>query len=123
MGDDVTAEPGNDEEVPFDNPELYEQWTGRWGRGFATPVVDWLAPAKGVAWLDVGCGTGALTWAILNHDPLSATLWVCGIDCWEKGIVWSRVHSGAGLPRSENSSRSACAPRSVSEPTGRCGSG
>jgi len=43
----------------------YEQYMGRWSRRVAPVFLDWLAPAPGLAWLEVGCGTGALSSAIL----------------------------------------------------------
>ena len=43
----------------------YEHYMGRWSRGIAAAFVDWLAPPQEAAWLEVGCGTGALTAAIL----------------------------------------------------------
>jgi SAM-dependent methyltransferase len=44
----------------------YEPYVGRWSRLVARKFVEWLAPAKAARWLDVGCGTGALTSTILN---------------------------------------------------------
>jgi SAM-dependent methyltransferase len=41
--------------------------------------VRWLAPAPAARWLDVGCGTGALTRAIVEADP-SEALEVLGTD-------------------------------------------
>jgi SAM-dependent methyltransferase len=43
----------------------YETYMGRWSRRLAVAFVDWLAAPAGRRWLDVGCGTGALTAAIL----------------------------------------------------------
>jgi SAM-dependent methyltransferase len=37
---------------------------GRWSRPLARRFVAWLAPVEGARWLEVGCGTGALTSAI-----------------------------------------------------------
>jgi SAM-dependent methyltransferase len=52
------------------NTEAYEAYIGRWSRPAAEAVLRWLAPAPGQRWLDVGCGTGALTQAILDAaDP------------------------------------------------------
>jgi SAM-dependent methyltransferase len=34
---------------------------GRWSRLLAEGFLRWLGPGPGLAWLDVGCGTGALT--------------------------------------------------------------
>jgi SAM-dependent methyltransferase len=45
--------------------EHYERYMGRWSRQIATRYLDWLDAPKDAAWLDVGCGTGALTQTIL----------------------------------------------------------
>ncbi|MFD9301534.1 class I SAM-dependent methyltransferase [Streptomyces sp. NPDC060048] len=39
----------------------YERYMGRWSRLVADRFVEWLDGADGLRWLDVGCGTGALT--------------------------------------------------------------
>ena len=44
----------------------YERYVGRWSRLVAQPFLDWLAMPRALGWLDVGCGTGALTSAILS---------------------------------------------------------
>jgi len=38
---------------------------GRWSRPVADRFLAWLGPAAGAMWLDVGCGTGALTGTVL----------------------------------------------------------
>lgn len=43
----------------------YEIYVGRWSRIAADLFIDWLAPEIARDWLDVGCGTGALTQRIL----------------------------------------------------------
>ncbi|MDQ6436004.1 class I SAM-dependent methyltransferase [Mesorhizobium sp. LHD-90] len=43
----------------------YDFYMGRWSRQIADNFLDWLAPPRHAAWLDLGCGTGALTTAIL----------------------------------------------------------
>ncbi len=45
----------------------YEQYIGRWSRQVAPLFLSWLARPAGLRWLDVGCGTGALSAAILGH--------------------------------------------------------
>src|SRR5688500_4704617 len=45
--------------------EHYERYMGRWSRQIATRYLDWLGAPKEAAWLDLGCGTGALTQTIL----------------------------------------------------------
>ena len=52
--------------------DSYEAYMGRWSRRIAALFLDWLAPAPGQDWLDVGCGTGALSAAIIHRcDPNS----------------------------------------------------
>jgi SAM-dependent methyltransferase len=43
----------------------YEAYVGRWSRRVAVAFVRWLDAPSGRYWLDVGCGTGALTEAVL----------------------------------------------------------
>jgi SAM-dependent methyltransferase len=43
----------------------YELYMGRWSRQVAPRFLDWLALPEGLDWLDVGCGTGALSAALL----------------------------------------------------------
>jgi SAM-dependent methyltransferase len=45
----------------------YESFMGRWSRKVANQFLEWLAPAPGMNWLDVGSGTGALSGAICGH--------------------------------------------------------
>jgi len=52
--------------------QSYEHYMGRWSRMVAKEFLSWLDPKKAVDWLEVGCGTGALTSAILqDHEPNS----------------------------------------------------
>jgi trans-aconitate methyltransferase len=45
--------------------DAYEVFIGRWSRPVADEFLRWLAVPAGSRWLDVGCGTGALTAQIL----------------------------------------------------------
>jgi len=45
----------------------YEHFMGRWSRRVAKEFLDWLTPPASWTWLEVGCGTGALTHAICLH--------------------------------------------------------
>ncbi len=71
---------GGDSTHPADNwsdGTVYESYVGRWSRPVAREFIRWLdLPAK-QRWLDVGCGTGALTGTILSLADPSA---VKGID-------------------------------------------
>jgi len=44
--------------------DAYEQFMGRWSRAVAVRFLEWLNRAPDQRWLDIGCGTGALTRAI-----------------------------------------------------------
>jgi SAM-dependent methyltransferase len=45
--------------------DAYEKYMGRWSRRIAPRFLDWLSPAPDEEWLDIGCGTGALSSAVL----------------------------------------------------------
>src|SRR5512134_1258302 len=61
----------------WERGDPYEQYVGRWSRRVAPLFLSWLGIPGGKRWLDVGCGTGALCAAIVDHcSPLS----VAGIE-------------------------------------------
>jgi SAM-dependent methyltransferase len=50
----------------------YERFMGRWSRLIARAFIQWLSPPPALRWLDIGCGTGALSETILAHaTPVS----------------------------------------------------
>lgn len=50
----------------------YEYYMGRWSKLVAEKFVDWLSLKPELRWLDVGCGSGALSEAIVNRcNPLT----------------------------------------------------
>lgn len=61
----------------WDSGDAYEPYVGRWSRLVAREFVRWLAVPPGSLWLDVGCGTGALTHTVLEQAAPSE---VVGID-------------------------------------------
>src|SRR5215217_3474508 len=68
----------------------YEAFIGRWSRLVAPEFLDWLHMRTGLRWLDVGCGTGALSAAILERfDPLT----VDGCDPSEAMLPSARAHA------------------------------
>lgn len=69
--------------------DAYDQFMGRWSRRIAPLFLDWLAAPKQAHWLEVGCGTGALSAAILQKcDPRS----VQGVDPSEGFIARARAN-------------------------------
>ena len=49
----------------WEDGDAYERYVGRWSRRVADDFLRWLAVGSPCAWLDFGCGTGALTQRIL----------------------------------------------------------
>ena len=47
--------------------DAYERFMGRWSRLVAPEFLHWLDAGPQLRWADVGCGSGALTAAILEH--------------------------------------------------------
>ena len=65
----------------------YESYVGRWSRLVAKEFLAWLKIETQACWLDVGCGTGALSQTILeNTKPLTIT----GIDASEAFIYHAK---------------------------------
>src|SRR4051794_17378883 len=46
----------------------HEPYVGRWSRLVAREFIQWLAVPPESRWLDVGCGTGALSQTILQNE-------------------------------------------------------
>jgi SAM-dependent methyltransferase len=54
--------------------DAYEAYMGRWSRLVARDFLRWVSPEPAANWLEVGCGTGALTAAICDLcEPASVT--------------------------------------------------
>jgi SAM-dependent methyltransferase len=69
--------------------DAYEQYVGRWSRLVAVAFLDWLVVPAGRRWLDVGCGTGALSGTILQcARPEHLT----GLDSSEGLLARARAH-------------------------------
>jgi SAM-dependent methyltransferase len=59
------------------NADAYDAYMGRWSRPVAEAALASLRPSPGLSWLDVGCGTGAVTEATLDAaDPRE----ILGVD-------------------------------------------
>ena len=70
----------------------YEQYVGRWSRRVAPQFLSWLNIPAHRRWLDVGCGTGALSAAILDQcSPTS----VVGVEPSEGFLEKAKEQLGA----------------------------
>jgi SAM-dependent methyltransferase len=66
----------------------YEPYVGRWSRRVAREFLSWLGAAPGRRWLDVGCGTGALSQTILAQ---AAPGHILGVDRARGFAAFARV--------------------------------
>jgi SAM-dependent methyltransferase len=68
--------------------DAYERFMGRWSRQLAPRFLHWLDAPPAGRWLDVGCGTGALSSAVL---ALCAPRAVTGVDPSEGFLATARA--------------------------------
>ena len=75
----------------FSNAKSYEGYVGRWSQLVARRFISWLDAAPGLAWLDVGAGTGVLTEVILQE---TAPAKILGVDLSQEYITFAqgRIH-------------------------------
>lgn len=67
--------------------DAYEQYVGRWSRKVGEQFLIWLDPPSEARWLDLGCGTGALTSQVLQRcSPKS----VIGVEPSESFLQLAR---------------------------------
>jgi SAM-dependent methyltransferase len=70
----------------WENAESLERYVGRWSRLVAREFVAWLQVPPGSRWLDVGCGSGALTETVLaDAGPES----IEGVDTSEAFVAYA----------------------------------
>lgn len=72
----------------FTDGAAYERLMGRWSRRVAGPFLDWLDPAQGQEWIDIGCGNGAFSEEIVTR---SAPRRLLGIDPSPDQIAFART--------------------------------
>jgi SAM-dependent methyltransferase len=69
--------------------DSYDLYMGRWSRQIAPRFLDWLGAPADLDWLDVGCGTGALSATILaRRAPRS----LIGVDPSEGFLAKARAN-------------------------------
>jgi SAM-dependent methyltransferase len=79
--------------IRFDDGAAYERMMAVWSRFVGQIFLDWLSPATGQRWIDVGCGNGAFTELILQRCAPSEAQ---GIDPSEAQLAFARTRPGAG---------------------------
>jgi SAM-dependent methyltransferase len=75
-------------QIRFDDGAGYEQYMGRWSQLVGDAFLNWLAPASGLRWLDVGCGNGAFTEMLVER---CAPATVDGVDPSEAQLAFART--------------------------------
>jgi SAM-dependent methyltransferase len=77
--------------IRFDDGDAYERLMGIWSGIVGQAFLDWLSPAPGQRWADVGCGNGAFTKSILHR---CAPAKVNGIDLSDGQLAYARTRPG-----------------------------
>lgn len=83
-------------QIVFDDGATYERYMGRWSRIVGDVFLDWLAPGRGLRWLDVGCGNGAFTEMLFERCAPAA---IDGVDPSEAQLAFARAQPAAKLAK------------------------
>jgi SAM-dependent methyltransferase len=78
------------DQIRFEDGAAYERYMGKWSQLAGETFIDWLAPASGLRWLDVGCGDGAFTEIIVERCAPAS---VHGIDPSQRQLAFARARS------------------------------
>ena len=79
--------------IRFDDGAGYERMMAVWSRAVGQIFLDWLSPAAGQRWIDVGCGNGAFTELLIQRCAPGE---VQGIDPSEAQLTFARSRPSAG---------------------------
>jgi SAM-dependent methyltransferase len=80
----------------FADGEAYERLMGRWSRVAGEIFLDWLDIPVKRRWLDIGCGNGAFTEALIAR---CAPIEVVGVDPSEGQLAFARTRPGPNSAR------------------------
>jgi ubiquinone/menaquinone biosynthesis C-methylase UbiE len=81
-------------QIRFDDGAGYERMMGKWSRLAGEVFLDWLKPASGLRWIDVGCGNGAFTELLVER---CAPAEIQGVDPSEAQLAFARARHSAGI--------------------------
>ena len=89
--------------------ESYDAYMGRCSRKLAPHFLDWLAAPEDRDWLDIGCGTGALSAAILAQYKPTSLLAIPKLSLrrYRQTLPTSARCSGSAMPRRSKWKRTA----------------
>jgi SAM-dependent methyltransferase len=80
------------QQIRFEDGAAYDRGMGQWSLAAGEVFLDWLAPAQGLRWLDVGCGSGAFTDLVARK---CAPAEMYGIDPSEAQLAYARTRPAA----------------------------
>ena len=83
----------------WESGDSYEYYMGRWSRLVAESFIDWLSPSSGLKWIDIGCGSGALSETIINNNEPAELTAIDQSEAFVKTAqkrLGSRVHCRVG---------------------------
>src|ERR1700712_4020041 len=86
--------PMAESKIRFDDGAGYERMMGKWSRLAGEVFLDWLKPAPGLRWIDVGCGNGAFTELLAER---CAPAEIQGVDPSEAQLAFARARHSAGI--------------------------
>lgn len=77
-----------EEKIRFEDGAGYEKMMGTWSRIAGDVFLDWLSPAQGLRWVDVGCGNGAFSQLLVDRCAPAS---VDGFDPSEAQLSFARA--------------------------------
>ncbi len=85
-----------DAQIRFEDGAAYERMMGAWSRLAGDVFLDWLKPAPGLRWIDIGCGSGAFSELLVER---CAPLAVEAVDPSEAQLAFARTRPASRLAR------------------------
>ena len=84
--------------IRFEDADAYERGMAPWSRLAGQTFLEWLAPRRGLQWLDIGCGTGTFAGLI---EERCAPIEVQGVDPSEAQLAIARMRCGGRFQRGD----------------------